>query len=88
MNLGRAVRWTTWRYWAIAAVLVGVEAADGAANVVVVVVVVVEIIIMMMISSVQFKMVSMRSEKPVRAPPHLTLRSFPNIVFETVPMSV
>ena len=37
-------------------------------------------------SSVQFKMVSMCSEKPVCAPPRLS--EFPNVVFETVPMFV
>ena len=41
LNLGRAADSTTWRYWAVAAVPVGVVAADGAANVVVVAVVVV-----------------------------------------------
>jgi len=40
LNLGRAAYSTTWRYWAVAAVLVGVVAADGAATVVFVVVVV------------------------------------------------
>ena len=34
----------------------------------------------------QFKMVSMRSEKPICSPPRL--RSFPNVAFETVPMFV
>ena len=75
LNLGRAAYSTTWRYWAVGAVLVGVVAADGAANVVVVVlmvVVVVEIIIMMMISSVHFKMVSMRLENPICAPLRLS----------------
>ena len=37
-------------------------------------------------SSVQFKMVSMRSESPKAL--HPSLRSFPNIPFETVPMFV
>ena len=36
--------------------------------------------------SVQFKMVFMRSEKPICAPP--TLRSFLNVAFETVPVFV
>ena len=38
-------------------------------------------------SSVQFKRVSMRSEKPICAPPHLSEMS-PNVAFETVPMFV
>ena len=37
-------------------------------------------------SSVQFKMVSMRSEKSISAPPRL--RSFPNVTYETGPMFV
>ena len=44
LNLGRAAYSTTWRYWAVAAVFVGVVAADGAANVVFVVVVVVVVV--------------------------------------------
>ena len=41
------------------------------------------------ISSVQFKMVSLHSEKPICIPPHLaSLRSFPNLAFEMVPMFV
>ena len=45
-------------------------------------------IVVSMISflSVQFKMVSMRSEKPICAPP--TLGSFLNVAFETVPIFV
>ena len=35
-------------------------------------------------SSIQFKMVSMLSEKPICAPHRLSLRSFPNVTFETV----
>ena len=38
-------------------------------------------------SSVQFKMVSLCSEKPI-INMHSTLGGFPNIAFETVPMSV
>ena len=45
LNLGRAAYSTTWRYWAVAAVLVGVVAADVAANVVVVVAVVVVVVV-------------------------------------------
>ena len=37
-------------------------------------------------SSVQFSMISMHSEKPICIPPSLSLRSFPNIAFETVPV--
>ena len=37
--------------------------------------------------SVQFKMVSLRLERPIRAPP-LSHRSFRNIAFETVPIFV
>ena len=36
--------------------------------------------------SVQFKMVPMRSEKPICVSPGPSLRSFPNVAFETVPM--
>ena len=39
-------------------------------------------------SSVQFKMVSMRSEKPIIMRSIPTLRSFSNVVFETVPVFV
>ena len=38
--------------------------------------------------SVQFKMVSMRSEKPIIMRTTPSLRSFPNVAFETVPMLV
>ena len=38
-------------------------------------------------SSVQFKMVSMLLQKPICAPPP-SLKSFPNVAFETVPMFV
>ena len=40
----------------------------------------------LVLSSVQFKMVSMRSEKPICATSRL--RSFPNVAFEPVPMFV
>ena len=38
--------------------------------------------IFILFSSVQFKMVSMRLEKPICAPPRLNVRSFPNVAFE------
>ena len=37
-------------------------------------------------SSVQFKMVSMRSEEPIIMRSTPSLRSFPNVAFETVPV--
>ena len=37
-------------------------------------------------SSFQFKMVSMRSEKSICALPRLSLRRFPNVAFEMVPI--
>ena len=40
------------------------------------------------LSSVQFKMVSMRSEKPIIKRSTPSLRSFPNVAFETVLMFV
>ena len=40
------------------------------------------------ISSVQFKMVSMRSEKPITMHSTLSLRSLSNVAFETVPVFV
>ena len=33
-------------------------------------------------SSIHFKMVSMRSEKPITAPPRVRLRSFPRVVLK------
>ena len=44
--------------------------------------------LLMMKSSVPFKMVSMRSGKPIIMRSTLSLRSFPNVAFETVPMFV
>ena len=39
-------------------------------------------------SSVEFKMLSMRSEKPIGAPSIPSLRSFPYVAFETVAIFV
>ena len=39
-------------------------------------------------SSVQFKMISERSEKPIIMRSTPSLSSFPNVVFETVPVFV
>ena len=39
-------------------------------------------------SSDRFKMISVRSEKPICAPAPPSLRSFPNVAFETVPIFV
>ena len=38
--------------------------------------------------SAQFEMVSMCSEKPIIMCSNLSLRSFPNVAFETVPVFV